>query len=235
VVESTDNLEVKVIDDLDKIDSDRIVTLDLGGTLVEKRNLGSTAPYIHKRLGMSKEDDEKAYNILDQQGLSEYINFVEDNLKDKLAFDDRNHVSLYGEAIQDLVQDTVVIRGEELGAQELVDGFRELGYEPFILSSSPAAYSRVFAEELGINVIRWRDYEFNDVNGDFEGIYVNSEGLDGKEGIVRELMKDAEDVRHFGNGYNDLEAAEISDGKRIWNYTENPDDAYSEVLSTVRV
>lgn len=208
----------------------KIATLDLGGTLTRRRKL-SSSHYEINTIVLDPKTEGIIYrrNIKENRDhlghanqLTEEINLAEEDLT----------LNKYLEKVSEILDDREVT--EE--AQKFVKTLENNNYTTVTVSSSPSAISMPLSKKLGTSFdYNWKDYKFNS-NGDFEGIYVNIDALNGKHEFIEDLQELGYEVVRFGNGGNDRKAVEAADNGLIQrNWRKNPSQAYNRALEEIGV
>lgn len=224
----------RLIENASKMSKKKVATLDLGGTLVRRTEDMSSHQKIHTDLGLTVEEDKRLYDLNSDSSGKIYDHGVHaKEVTEKLQEKNRGEEDrrVYANSIQELLQGREIIEG----AGNFVDFLKSAGYYTMILSSSPKGLTQPLADKLGVEgVYRFKDYEFES-NGEFSQVYVNPEAYSGKGQVVSSLRENCDEVAHFGNGGNDIEAVENADiGLKQWNWTANPEKAYEEAREQVK-
>lgn len=212
----------KKINSTEEIDTKKVATLDMGGTLVTGNYLDSTHAEYNKALGMTSKEELEIYKK-HKAGNGDLENHRAH------ALDQTKKIQDYEPCLEDYAITTQIIFEDRTtlpGADMFIEDLHSLGYETVVLSSAPPIISVPYAEELNIdNVYVWKDIQFNE-EGEFQSVWVNPEGIRGKSEVVEKFKDQGSFIAHFGNGANDKEAVkEAHIGKKQW-WEANPEKAF---------
>lgn len=213
-------------------DTDKVATIDVRGTLVERNLGGSTQAYVNTEAGIPEEVEQDLYRGFadGKHGLQgSYVKHATalTELIKKFSND------FTRESYENIVDDILDVTKIPETAYQLVNHLHSEDWYTVIISSAPFATVIPVAEELEVDAVyNWREFVF-DENGLFVKVNVNQYLAAGKSEIVEYLNSEGIETCHLGDAINDLRASEIADDSLIREDSENLEEFHKRAIEEI--